>query len=1028
MTKATALLCGLFLLVQGALATPEFVEHSATNAVFGESGVTMRNPAGLREGDAADLWVRIGYSFFYTDVAIYYTTDGSTPLGTKGVGSGTTTVLKSSSGQITFVRNESTGGGQVDWWKGTLPAAIQVYGRQVKYKIGAWHSSGGIEVFSDNFGCSDNTCNDPSNTAKVSSYRVGIAWPGQGSAFVNHTVGYPPYHSWKEEAVAGNNYMNVMLDRNGSVYDIYYPSAGAVQGVASKNEGYSDGVDTFPAGLPPTSRGQLNLNQAFAGLRAGGKTYWLTNSAGTDYVDWEHRYIEDSQTVYTKSRFVAGGRNIQVEQYDFAPKGITFPLDATSQPNRGIYFKRMLLKNNGASAQTIDVFYYMDPALNGGDNHDGMFADSSRGAMVAYDNTFRLASSVSEYNPSSFSDYSKNVSLYLASSMKVVNTVGGASGTFASDSWRDSSSDNGQGWIGSRITLNPGETREVNIATVGGFDNFAGATGTYTSQIQPVLDWFQTVNVSNLQVDTDNYWLNWLAQGTTIDYPDDSYDALFKRGLLGTALHQDGKSGALVAGMHNGAYMYCWPRDAVWAAVTLDRVGQNESAREIYRFLKDVAFRSNESWGGKGFFYQKYTTDGYTIWSAPQVDETAVVPWGVKYHYDSTGDLPWLSAQYDSMVYDSARASSEDSSIDSRMYYADSVKLMYSMSLWEDAFDVFVYSNANVIRGLWDAAWIANVLNKPSDVSLFNSRASNIYDGMVARMDWNGENTDISQLGVVYPFRVLSPTDNRMKLVVDRMNGVANDRFGNKHPIMNFSGEFEGMVNRYWGDSYWGGGPWTLSTLWYGMYYGMRADYTAGTGDIDNMKLRIDKAKQFNTSVNFGAEQYSPSYSLLYAGQPDYRHQAAWPNAWESMSFYVDSMMGFLDFVPDARLNTLRISPKLPSTWNSLRWKNVQFGPHSFDIEARNEGTTRVAQFITNKSGLACNLGTWLRLPTGYKPLRIRRNGQTLKTFTYEASTNRVNIQTSLNTGVGALTVVDVILTPVGGGKTEGGTKDPYLP
>jgi hypothetical protein len=333
----------------------------------------------------------------------------------------------------------------------------------------------------------------------------------------------------------------------------------------------------------------------------------------------------------------------------------------------------------------------------------------------------------------------------------------------------------------------------------------------------------------------------------------------------------------------------------------------------------------------------------------------------------------------------------------------------------------------NIVRGLWDAAVLAERLNKTSDKNLFNGRASDIYQGVRDRMTWNGENTDISQLGAVYPFRIMSPTDPLMVTAINRMNGVANDRFGNNKPIVNFSGEFEGMINRYWGDTYWNGGPWTLSTLWYGMYYLFRSDYTSGFGDVDNHKLRIDKSKQFNTSVNLGAEQYSPSNSLLYPGQSDFRHQAAWPNAWESMSFYVDSMMGFLDFVPDATSNTLRISPKLPSTWSDMTFNNVRLGSHRFNIKAGIKDGNRVYQTITNVTGNACNIGTWLKLPTGKIVSRVGKNGVNVP-FTYDAVGHRVNVQTSLSTGAGASTVIDVIVRDALVKTPGDGPKRPKLP
>ncbi|MCB9866670.1 MAG: hypothetical protein H6816_08570 [Phycisphaerales bacterium] len=64
--------------------------------------------------------------------------------------------------------------------------------------------------------------------------------------------------------------MNVMVDQNGAVYDIYYPSAGCVHGMGTKNEGYVDGLDTFPPLLPAGARDQMNLSRAFSGIRING--------------------------------------------------------------------------------------------------------------------------------------------------------------------------------------------------------------------------------------------------------------------------------------------------------------------------------------------------------------------------------------------------------------------------------------------------------------------------------------------------------------------------------------------------------------------------------------------------------------------------------------------------------------------------------------------------------------------------------------------------------------------------------------
>ena len=80
--------------------------------------------------------------------------------------------------------------------------------------------------------------------------------------------------------------------------------------------------------------------------------------------------------------------------------------------------------------------------------------------------------------------------------------------------------------------------------------------------------------------------------------------------------------------MHNGAYPFIWPRDAVYAAMTLDRTGHTFEAGEVYRFLRDVAYRANDTWG-KGFWFQKYTTNGYYVWhlfdASEGIDKTGLL-------------------------------------------------------------------------------------------------------------------------------------------------------------------------------------------------------------------------------------------------------------------------------------------------------------------------------------------------------------------------------------------------------------------
>jgi len=1018
------------LLMQAALATPNYVAHNPGDGVFNNPGATQREPLQPRDGEAVKAYVKMGPSFSYMSVAVYYTVDGSTPGGSKGVGQVGTLVLLSFGAdvRVNFLYNEPLVGGTDDWWEAQFPAFVSTYGTTIKYKIGVWdnHDPGSPEVFA--------------NGGQVYEWTTKLAWPGAGAPDPNPGVGYPPYYSWKEEGVVGNNYINVQLDQNGAVYDIYYPSAGCVRGMGTRNEGYVDGLDTFPPGLPLGFRGQMNLNQAFGGIRVNGTTYWLTNENEVGYSDVAQAYVPRTNVIHTAQRLTAQGRNILVEQYDFCPKGIVFPTDDGDNPNRGLYVKRYILTNQGASAETVQFYYYADYALNGGDSFDFVYTDAARGAMIARDNTQRFTSSSGEYNPTTTGDYNKNVSIYLATSMKLLSSVGGAGGTPATDFWSDTSGDTDRGWLGFEVELPVGVAKEINVAFVGGFDDFAGATGTYDYQMDGPIDWFLAGNMAAVQANTEMYWQDWLDAGVTIVGEDEILNELFERSLLATALHLDGKNGGVIAGMHNGAYPFVWPRDAVWAAVTLDRTGHTAEAGDVYRFLRDIAFRAEEEPGRKGWWYQKYTTDGHIVWSAPQVDETSVFPWGALYHYQVTGDLDFLDDHYHT-AWESGRAMSEDSNLDTRIYYNDATNLMYSNNLWEDSFDEFIYSNASVIRGLEDAARIADVLdqnvcpggpgtcNYHNDKALFNARAAAIRGGLATRLAGNFENTDISQLGLVYPFEVYGPKDALVALYVDRMNGVATDTFGNNRPLVNFAGEWEGLVNRYWGDSYWhnnagpnpNGSPWFLTTMWYGCYYGVRQDENPGTGDINNHLYRLNLLVDRLGPIGFGAEQIAPSNSLLIPGQTDFALQAAWPNAWESMSFFVDALMLFLDYTPDAPGNRLVIEPKLPSAWSSMTYNNLTVGAHRIDVTAA-EVRTPIAyngNLFTNVTGAALDFDTHIRVPAGTTIFSVTQDGAS-HAYSYDGATGRVHVTGALATGPGATTDVRVHFGMFGDADADG--------
>ena len=849
------------------------------------------------------------------------------------------------------------------------------------------------------------------------SVRLSVPWPGGGAA------GYPSdppsriWH-WKEEAVIGNGHITVMLDQNGSLYDIYYPSVGARQGVGTANEGYR-GPEEFPnCPLDAQANGQMNVINGMGGIGVGTNIYWMKNQSGTDYTNVQQAYVTDNNVVRTTSRLRAPDYNIAVEQLDFCPVPSALPVVAAGgRTNYGVYLKRFLLVNLEASARTIDFYYDVNFNINGANVNDSMYFDTSSGrnTMVAFDNTYREVSgggcgpdgNTIEYKPASYAgNYVKNISVFFGTAMKhITNGVTGG-GAPADGSWRDhTQTDNQEGWLARHVTLQPGVTNEIDIIVVGSWDDAAGVTGTHDFWGRPIIDWFYTNSMATAQAATEAWWTDWLNSGVTVDFPDDNYDKLFKRSLLVSALHVDQASGSIIAGMHNGAYPFVWPRDMVYAAITFARTGHLKESEDAYRWLRDTAHRDNDPalGGEKGFFYQKYTTDGYQIWTSPQVDETASVPWGVHYHYQITGDRAFLSNHWD-LVRSSARASSEDSGLDARLNFNDTFKLMDGNNAWEDSFGLFLYSNASVVRGLRDAANIAEALGQGTWSATFRNRATDIREnGIIPRLNARVEPSDISHLGMVVPYEVFEPTDPLMTNMIEWIHGRQTSGGFNDN-LVETSGDNAGLLRRYNHsvsgaiDNYWNGGPWFLATAWYGEYFARWQDYVGGKDYITTNKLMLDKLITRLGPVGLGAEQIAGSVALQK--YPGFWLQTAWPNVWESHSTMLDQMMMFLDYQPG---ESCAIAPKLPRGWTNMAFQNLVYRGQRFDVKVTESSTSTRAEIVKRTAGPllfeAC-----LRIPQGVTPvMRVFNNSYSVPAPPLQFSTNtgRVVISGSLNTTTG---------------------------
>lgn len=112
-------------------ATASWVYHDPAAAATVSGGpATQRFPLSPLGGQAAEVWVKVGYQFRTNRCCIYYTTDGSDPEGSFGSGTGKTKVVTAT------WAGADTADGTIDWFRATISAADHVGGSEIRYKLG----------------------------------------------------------------------------------------------------------------------------------------------------------------------------------------------------------------------------------------------------------------------------------------------------------------------------------------------------------------------------------------------------------------------------------------------------------------------------------------------------------------------------------------------------------------------------------------------------------------------------------------------------------------------------------------------------------------------------------------------------------------------------------------------------------------------------------------------------------------------------------------------------------------------------
>ena len=280
---------------------------------------------------------------------------------------------------------------------------------------------------------------------------------------------------------------------------------------------------------------------------------------------------------------------------------------------------------------------------------------------------------------------------------------------------------------------------------------------------------------------------------------------------------QDARSGALMAAAEvdphskvSGGYGFSWPRDGAYLSAALGAFGFRERVEHYFRFLQDTQDPS-------GTWWQRYAATGHAgpSWGRIQIDEPATVISAAYVHYRRTQDLFWLEKIWPCL---------EKGLEFLQEFHGPEHPLgLPSHDLWEERMGIHAYSLGAVASAFGSAAYMAGELSHTQAQTRYQEWQKALTEmisekfisehGPIRRSlvtgswDYKGhwdETPDVSLLGLINPFGVFHRRDVVATRIVDSVRKNLWSR-----PV--------GGVIRYTQDTYRGGNPWVLTTLWLGM-------------------------------------------------------------------------------------------------------------------------------------------------------------------------------------------------------------------
>jgi hypothetical protein len=222
-------------------------------------------PGTATNSSNVSIWIKAGYqgkggsasSRWADDACVYYTTDGSTPAGAHGSGSGTTQAAPMA---YDHEEDDASIAGNAMWWTTTVVNLPDF--TPINYKIGVWHSANGEEKFAEYNTGTNNTI-----------FHFAIGTLGAPMLTVNGVnADYTTAHLFVDEVAGDSIPVNVLFSPNASnvvAADVFSNLNRRNRATADANgDGIEDGI-LPPDGNAITTGDDSHYFKAYAMTPAG---------------------------------------------------------------------------------------------------------------------------------------------------------------------------------------------------------------------------------------------------------------------------------------------------------------------------------------------------------------------------------------------------------------------------------------------------------------------------------------------------------------------------------------------------------------------------------------------------------------------------------------------------------------------------------------------------------------------------------------------------------------------------------------